>query len=42
MTAVRERLQQKAIFLRNFAEPPPAHLTPYRIHGGVGPASPGI
>jgi hypothetical protein len=42
MIAVRERLQQKAIFLRDYAEPLPAHLTPYRIHGAVGHASPGI
>jgi hypothetical protein len=46
MAAVKERLQQKAIFLQRFADPMPtpvpAHLTPYRIHGGVGPASSSI
>jgi hypothetical protein len=44
MMAVRERLQQKAIFLREFAEPRPTPLAtpPNRIHGGVGPASSSI
>ncbi len=41
-SAVQQRLQQKAIFLQRFAEPQPTGLTPYRIHGGVGPASSSI
>lgn len=42
MTQVQDRLKQKAIFLRNYAEPLPTHLPTQRISGGVGPAFPGI
>jgi hypothetical protein len=43
-SAVQQRLQQKAIFLQRFADPQPTpvQLTPYRIHGGVGPTSSSI